>query len=48
MVTLVQKIKRTNLKKGIQELDMKNMVQVSIDGPNVNWKLYDSKVEERN
>ena len=27
---------------------MKKMVQVSMDGPNINWKLYDSIVEERN
>ena len=27
---------------------MKKMVQVSMDGPNVNYKLYDSIVEERN
>ena len=33
---------------GIKELDMKKMVQVSMDGPIVNWKLYDSIVEERN
>ena len=24
------------------------MLQVSMDGPNVNWKLYDSTVEEQN
>ena len=27
---------------------MKKMVKVSMDGPSVNWKLYDSIVEERN
>ena len=27
---------------------MEKMVQVSMDGPSVNWKLYDSIVEERN
>ena len=27
---------------------MKKMVQISMDGPSVNWKLYDSIVEERN
>ena len=27
---------------------MKKMVQVSMDGSNVTWKLYDSIVEERN
>ena len=41
-----------NLKKefeeGTQELDMKKMVIVSMDGPSVNWKLYDSIMEERN
>ena len=27
---------------------MKKVVQVSMDGPNVNWKFYDSIVEKRN
>ena len=27
---------------------MKKMLQDSMDGPSVNWKLYDSIVEERN
>ena len=39
---------KKEFEEAIQELDMKKMVQVSIDGPNVNWKLYDSIVEERN
>ena len=28
----------------IQELDIKKMVQVTMDRPSVNWKLYDSIV----
>ena len=39
---------KKEFEEGIQELDMKNRVQVSMDGPNVNWKLYNSIVEERN
>ena len=39
---------KKEFEEGIQELDMKKMVQVSMDGPNVNWKLYDSLVEKRN
>ena len=31
----------------IQDLDQKKLVQVSMDGPSVNWKLYESLVEER-
>ena len=34
--------------EGIKVLDIKKMVKVSMDGPNVNWKLYESIVEERN
>ena len=34
--------------EGIQELDLKKMVQVSMDGPSVNWKLYDNIIKERN
>ena len=33
--------------EGIQELDVKKMVQVSMDGPIANWKMYDSIVEEK-
>ena len=39
-----------DLKKfeGIKDLEKKKMLPVSMDGPNVNWKLYDSIVEEQN
>ena len=36
---------KKKFEEGIQELDMKKMVQVSLNGPNVNWKLYNSIVE---
>ena len=36
---------KKEFEEGIQELDMKKMVQVSMDGPNVKWKFYDSIVE---
>ena len=39
---------KKEFEEGIQEVDMKKMVQVSRDGPNVNWKLYDNIVKERN
>ena len=39
---------KKEFEEGIQELDKKKMVQVSIDGSNVIWKLYDSIEEERN
>ena len=34
--------------EGIKDLEKKIMLQISMDGPNVNWKLYDSIVEEWN
>ena len=41
-----------NLKKKFEErikdLEKKKMLQISMDGPNVNWKLYDNIVEEQN
>ena len=39
---------KKEFEEGIQEFDIKKMVQVSMDGTNVNWILYDSIVEERN
>ena len=39
---------KKKFEEALQDLDMKKMVQVSMDGPNVNWKLYDSLVEDRN
>ena len=30
-----------------EQLDIKKLLQVSMDGPNVNWKLLDSIVEDR-
>ena len=37
---------KKNFKEGIKDLEKKKMLQVSMDGPNVNWKLYDSIVQE--
>ena len=37
---------KKEFEESIQELDMKKMVQVIMDEPNVNWKLYDHIVEE--
>ena len=39
---------KKEFEEGIQELDTKKMVQVSMDGPTVNGKLYDSIMEEKN
>ena len=39
---------KKEFEEGIQELDTKKMVQVSMNGPNVSWKLYDSIVDKRN
>ena len=30
-----------------EKLDLKNLIQVSIDGPNINWKMLDLIVEDR-
>ena len=40
--------KRRKFEEDIQESVMKEMIQGSMDGPNVNWKLGDSIVEEKN
>ena len=32
----------------IEKLDLKNLIQVSMDGPNINWKMLDLIVEDRN
>ena len=45
--TCVEDLKK-EFEEGIQESNMKKMAQVSMDRPNVNWKLYDSIVEENN
>ena len=37
---------KKKFKEGIKDLEKKKMLQVSMDGPNVNWKLYDSIVQE--
>ena len=41
-----------DLKRAFEEctekLDLKNVIQVSMDGPNVNWKMLDLIVEDRN
>ena len=38
---------KMKFKEGIIELEKKKMLQISMNGPNVNWKLYDSIVEKR-
>ena len=38
---------KKKFEEGTQHLDMKNMVQISMDGPNGNHKLYDIIKEER-
>ena len=38
---------KKKFEEGTQHLDMKNMVQISMDGPIVNHKLYDIITEER-
>ena len=41
-----------DLKRAFEEctekLDLKNLIQISMDGPNVNWKMLDLIVEDRN
>ena len=41
-----------DLKRAFEEyterLDLKTLIQVSMDGPNVNWKMLDLIVEDRN
>ena len=39
---------KQEFEEGIREFDMKEMVQVSMHGASVHWKLYESTVEERN
>ena len=39
---------KKEFEEGILESGMKKIVQVSMDWPNVNWKLYDSIVDKRN
>ena len=36
-----------NFEETTKDLDKKILAQVSMDGPNVNWKMYDKLVEER-
>ena len=38
---------KKKFEEGIKDLEKKKMLQVSMDGPNVNWKLYDSIVQEQ-
>ena len=38
----------THFKQGISRLDPKRLLQVSMDGPNVNWKFYTDLTKERN
>ena len=37
---------KKKFKERIKDLEKKKMLQVSMDGPNVNWKLYGSIVQE--
>ena len=39
---------KKNFEEGIKDLEKMKMLQISMDWPNVNWKLYESIVEERN
>ena len=32
---------------GLSKLDLRNLVQISMDGPRVNWKFYDDYVRSR-
>ena len=34
--------------EGIKDLEPRRMIQISMDGPSVNWKLYEQIPEERN
>ena len=38
----------THFKQGISRLDPKRLLQVSMDGPNVNWKFYTDLTKECN
>ena len=33
--------------KVLEKLDIKNLVQISMDGPNINWKFLEIAIEER-
>ena len=37
----------THFKKGIALLNPSSLVQISMDGPNVNWKFYHNLFQER-
>ncbi len=37
----------THFKDGIRQLDPKQLLQVSMDGPSVNWKFYTDLARER-
>ena len=45
--TTAKDLKRT-FEECTEKLDLKNLIQVSMDGPNVNWKMLDLIVEDRN
>ena len=38
---------KRNFEEATKDLDKKMLAQVSMDGPNVNWKIFDKLVEER-
>ena len=38
---------RNHLEHVLEKLEMKNLIQISMDGPNVNWKMLEIAIEER-
>ena len=38
---------KKNFEEATKDLDKKMLSQVSMDGPNVNWKMHDKLVDER-
>ena len=38
---------KKKFKETTEQLDLKKLIQISMDGPNVNWKLLDSIAEDR-
>ena len=38
---------KKKFEEATEQLDLKKLIQISMDGPNVNWKLLDSIAEDR-
>ena len=38
---------KKKFEEATEQLDLKKLIQISMDGPNVNWKLLDSIAEYR-